>query len=103
MCISDSLWAARPLDGRGAVPLLQLQPYVRDESGPLRSPALKDQMILRQEAADVLRRELHPDMRPKCIQTAGDKIVVEIPQHGRERDRLDPDLVGCLLYTSRCV
>ena len=73
---------------------MELQPYAHDEVGPLGSPASTGHMILRKEAADVFWGELHPDMRPKCNQTAGDKIVVEIPQHGRERDCLDPDLVG---------
>ena len=35
-------------------------------------------MILRQEAADVLCCQLHPDMCPKCIQSAGDMIVVDV-------------------------
>ena len=73
---------------------MELQPYAHDEVGPLGSPGSKGHMILRQEAADVFWGELHPDMRPKCIQTAGGEVIVEIPQYGRECDRLDPDLVG---------
>jgi hypothetical protein len=45
------------------------------------------------EAGDVLRGELDPDIGPEHINAELPEILVEVPEGGRERDRLDPDRV----------
>ena len=61
------------------------------------------------EASDVFRRDLHPQSGAKCVDAAETKILVEVPEPRRQRDRLDPsferpvDQALCRIVAGRIV